>query len=57
MVRCYLIFHKLKHFWKAISTSVSPANPSFTLEFVFLIKHLNAASASDLRFKSIMVRG
>lgn len=37
MVRCNLIFHKLRHFWKAVSTSLPPANRSFPLEFIFLI--------------------
>lgn len=37
MVRCNLIFHKLRHFWKAVSMSLPPANRSFPLEFIFLI--------------------
>lgn len=43
MVRCNLIFHKLRHFWKAVRMSLSPANRSFPFEFIFLIttpKHI-----------------
>lgn len=37
MVRCNLIFHKLRRFWKAVSPSLPPATRSFPLEFIFLI--------------------